>query len=311
MDSLFARGEFDSFENIQDFAFNLQYYTEEIVLKFIDDLHNLFPEYRKICLSGGIFANVKLNQKINELPWVEEIFIAPPMGDDGLSLGVALKKAVELGEIKKPFKLNDVYFGFDYTDAEILRTSQDYDFVREQYDAQKIAEDLNQGKIIGWFQGKMEFGPRALGARSILTKATDPETHSKLNERLFRNDVMPFAPMVLSEKFDDIFTCSKSKYAAEFMTICYTTKEEWIDRIPAVIQKTDRTARPQIITHKNNNRVWDLMNRYEKLSGIPVILNTSFNIHNEPIIESPEHAFTHLKNKVIDKLVIGNYVYEN
>lgn len=311
MDSLFARGEFDSFENIQDFAFNLQYYTEEIVLKFIDDLHNLFPDYKKICLSGGIFANVKLNQKINELPWVDEIFIAPPMGDDGLSLGVALKKAVELGEIKKPFKLNDVYFGFDYTDAEILRISQNYDFVREQYDAQKIAEDLNQGKIIGWFQGKMEFGPRALGARSILTKATDPETHSKLNERLFRNDVMPFAPMVLSEKFDDIFTCSKSKYAAEFMTICYTTKEEWIDKIPAVIQKTDKTARPQIITHKNNNRVWDLMNRYEKLSEIPVILNTSFNIHNEPIIESPEHAFTHLENRVIDKLVIGNYVYEN
>jgi carbamoyltransferase len=157
----------------------------------------------------------------------------------------------------------------------------------------------------------MEFGPRALGARSILTKATDPETHSELNQRLFRNDVMPFAPMVLSERFDEIFTCSKSKYAAEFMTICYTTKEEWIEKIPAVIQKTDKTARPQIITSKNNNRVWDLMNRYEKISGIPVILNTSFNIHNEPIIENPEHAFTHLKNKIIDKLVIGNYVYES
>jgi carbamoyltransferase len=122
---------------------------------------------------------------------------------------------------------------------------------------------------------------------------------------------MPFAPMVLNEKFDEIFTCSKSKYAAEFMTICYTTREEWMDKIPAVIQRTDKTARPQIITQKNNNRIWDLMNHYEKLSGIPVILNTSFNIHNEPIIESPEHAFVHLKNKVIDKLVIGNYVYES
>jgi carbamoyltransferase len=311
MDSLFARGEFDSFENIQDFAFNLQMYTEEVVLQFIDDLHGVFPDYSKICLSGGIFANVKLNQKINELPWVKEIYIAPPMGDEGLSLGVALKKAVDLGEITKPFKFQNVYLGFEYTDTEIFKISQDFDFIRKPYNSQEIAEDINLGKIIGWFQGKMEYGPRALGARSILTKATDPETHAKLNERLFRNDVMPFAPMVLSENFDEIFTCSKSKYAAEFMTICYTTKEEWIDKIPAVIQKTDKTARPQIINQNNNRRIWDLMNNYKSISGIPVILNTSFNIHNEPIIENPVHAFTHLQNKVIDKLVIGNYVYQN
>jgi carbamoyltransferase len=311
MDSLFARGEFFPFENIQDFSFNLQYHTEKIVLEFINDLHKDFPDYTKICLSGGLFANVKLNQKINELPWVDEIYIVPPMGDEGLSLGVALKKAVELGEITKPIKLENVYLGFEYTDSQIFKIAQDFDFNRKQYNSSDIAEDLHEGKIIGWFQGKMEFGPRALGARSILAKATDPETHSKLNERLFRNDVMPFAPMVLTERFDEIFTCSKSKYAAEFMTICYTTKEEWIERIPAVIQKTDKTARPQIITSKNNNRVWDLMNKYEQISGIPIILNTSFNIHNEPIVENPEQAFTHLKNKVIDKLVIGNYVYEN
>jgi carbamoyltransferase len=122
---------------------------------------------------------------------------------------------------------------------------------------------------------------------------------------------MPFAPMVLDEHFDELFTCSKSKYAAEFMTVCYTTKEEWIDKIPAVIQKTDKTARPQVITKKNNNRFWNLMKNYYELSGIPAVLNTSFNIHNEPIIENPTHAFEHLKNKVVDKLVIGNYVYEN
>ena len=262
-------------------------------------------------MSGGIFANVKLNQKINELPWVDEIYVVPPMGDEGLSLGVALKKAVELGEITKPFKLDNVYFGFEYTDTEVYKISQEYDFVRKQYNSQEIAKHIHDGEIIGWFQGKMEYGPRALGARSILTKPTDPETHAKLNQRLFRNDVMPFAPMVLDEHFDELFTCSKSKYAAEFMTVCYTTKEEWIDKIPAVIQKTDKTARPQVITKKKNNRVWNLMKNYFELSGIPAVLNTSFNIHNEPIIENPTHAFEHLKNKVVDKLVIGNYVYEN
>ncbi len=311
MDSLFENNEFENFDNIQNFAHNLQIYTEEMVLGLINDLHRDFPDYNKLCLSGGIFANVKLNQKINELPWVEEIFIAPAMGDEGLSLGSAIIKAVELGEITKPIKLDNVYLGFEYSDTEIFKSAQNFDFKRKPYNSDEIAQDIDEGKIIGWFQGKMEFGPRALGARSILTKATDPETHSKLNTRLFRNDVMPFAPMVLSERFDEIFTCGKSKYAAEFMTICYSTKDEWIEKIPAVIQKTDKTARPQIITKKNNLRVWDLMNRYEKLSGIPVILNTSFNIHNEPIIENPDQAFTHLKNNVVDKLVIGNYVYEN
>lgn len=311
MDSLVSRGEFSSFENIQDFAYNLQYYTEKLVLKFIDDIHVKFPDYTKICLSGGIFANVKLNQKINELSWVEEIFITPPMGDEGLSLGAALKKAVELGEIKSPLRLNNIYLGFDYTDTQIFKVSQEFDFNRKPYSSSMIAKDIDDGKIIGWFQGKMEYGPRALGSRSILAKATDPGIHSALNERLFRNDIMPFAPMVLSEKFEEIFTCSKSKYAAEFMTLCFTTNDKWVDKIPAVIQKTDKTARPQIITSKNNKMIWDLMNKYQEISSIPVILNTSFNIHNEPIIENPEQAFKHLKNKVVDKLVIGNYVYEN
>jgi carbamoyltransferase len=95
------------------------------------------------------------------------------------------------------------------------------------------------------------------------------------------------------------------------MTICYTTKDEWVERIPAVIQKSDKTARPQVVNSSNNTKVFELMNEYYKLSEIPVILNTSFNIHGEPIIEHPHHAFHHLKNNVVDKLVVGDYVYEN
>jgi carbamoyltransferase len=117
--------------------------------------------------------------------------------------------------------------------------------------------------------------------------------------------------MVMNEYFEDIFTSSKSKYAAQFMTICYTTKEEWIPKIPAVIQKSDKTARPQVVVKDNLPKVWELMESYRQKSGIPVLLNTSFNVHNEPIIENPAHAFDHLQNKIVDKLVIGNYVYTN
>jgi carbamoyltransferase len=122
---------------------------------------------------------------------------------------------------------------------------------------------------------------------------------------------MPFAPMIMGEHFEKVFPLSKSKYAAQFMTLTYQTHDSWIYKIPAVIQKSDKTARPQVVEKASLPMVWELMNSYYELSGIPLLLNTSFNAHDEPIIENPNHAFVHLENKVIDKLVIGNYVYEN
>ena len=310
-DSMYFSGEFATQKQREVFSYNLQKLTEDIMLEFFNDLNRDYPEYTKLVLSGGLFANVKLNQKINELGWVDEIFVYPPMGDEGLSLGAAIYKAVQLGEITKPLKLNKFSLGTDYSEDYINKLILNFNFKRSEYNEDVIVNDLIDGKIIGWFDGKMEYGPRALGNRSILTRPTRKETHSELNGRLGRYDTMPFAPMVLDEAFDEVFTCGKSKHAAQFMTICYTTKDEWVDVIPAVIQKSDKTARPQIITEENNPRIHRLMKRYYEESKIPVILNTSFNIHNEPIIEHPKHALTHLTNKVVDKLVLGNYVYEN
>ncbi len=142
-------------------------------------------------------------------------------------------------------------------------------------------------------------------------RPTSYNTHSKLNQRLKRHDSMPFAPIVMSEYFDDIFHENKSKYAAEFMTVCFQTKEEWIEKIPAVIQKSDKTARPQIVKKEKNPLFWEILNEYYKISGIPVLLNTSFNTHNEPIIDNPEQAFSKLVDKTLDKLVIGSYVFSN
>jgi carbamoyltransferase len=311
MEVLLENGFFNTQEKREIFSYNLQYFTEKLMFQFLNDLHFKYPDYKKLCFSGGLFSNVKLNQKINNLDWVEEIFICPPMGDEGLSLGASIHKAVQLGEITKPFELNDVFFGIEYTDEEIFEFSKLYNFTRKEYTPTEISHNLNDGQIIGWFQGRMEAGPRSLGARSILVRPTDHEMHKKLNDRLNRHDTMPFAPMVLFEHFETIFENPKSLYSAEFMTITYQTKDSWIEKIPAVIQKSDSTARPQVIKKDKLPKVWNLINEYHNLSGIPLLLNTSFNIHNEPIIESPSQAFTHLENGIIDKLVIGNYVYEN
>lgn len=311
LDSLRDLGYFSTLEKIQNYSHVLQKLTEELFLKYLSDLHSKYPEYKKLCFAGGLFANVKLNQKINELDWVDEIYVLPCMGDDGLSLGAAIYKSVSLSEIKKPFKLKNLFFGTKYYDEEILEISEQYNFDKSKYNPIEIAKDLNDGLIIGWFQNGFEFGPRALGARSILVRPTDKNTHYELNKRLKRNDIMPFAPIVMDEHFDEIFYPPKSKYTAEFMTLCFETKEEWIPKIGAVIQKSDKTARPQIVVKANNPMFWEILNEYNNISGVPVLLNTSFNIHNEPIINHPQYAFRTLIDGVIDKLVIGNYVYTN
>lgn len=306
---MFRLGWFKDQKNIEKFSYNLQKLTEDLMLKFLNDLHKKFPEYKKLCLSGGIFANVKLNQKINQLSWVDEIYVMPAMGDEGLSLGACIIKATQLGEITKPFKLKNMFFGKNYSNRQIIDSSEKYNVTYEKYDSKKIAKLIHEGEIIGWFQDGFEYGPRALGARSILVRPTDYETHKKLNGRLKRHDSMPFAPIVLDEYFDEIFVESKSKYSAEFMTLCYQTKDEWIDKIPAVIQKSDKTARPQLVKNENNPKFWEILNEYYLISGIPVLLNTSFNTHNEPIIDKPDHAFPKLMDGTLDKLVIGDYVF--
>ena len=309
VDSLRVMGYFNSKENREIFSYNLQYYTNDMFIRFMNDLHKLHPEYRKFAFSGGLFANVKLNQQINELDFVDEIYVYPAMGDEGLPLGACIKKAVELGEITKPIKLKNMFFGIGYSDDEVDEISKNYKFKKEKYDSKVVAQDLDDGKIIGWYQDRFEHGPRALGARSILVKPTEIKTHKLLNERLKRYEIMPFAPIVMDEYFDEIFYPSKSKYSAEFMTVCYSTRESWIKKIPAVIQKSDKSARPQIVVKNKNEKFWDILNEYNKISGIPVLLNTSFNSHNEPIIDSPNQAFDTLEKGIVDKLVIGNYVY--
>lgn len=302
---IFDNHKFDLSKDDQwrkDFAYTLQKYTEELMEQMLVSIVMKFPEYRKLCLSGGLFANVKLNQYINELGLFNEIFIHPAMGDSGLALGAAVIRAHELGEIEKPERMRNAFLG-EHHDLEAWKLAMGESklkFKSEEFSYDKVAELIHQGNVVGCFFGRTEYGPRALGNRSIIVRPTDPDTHRKLNEKLKRTEIMPFAPSVLIEHAEEIFICDRSKYAAEFMTLCYETKAEWVEKIPAVIQILDRSSRPQMVGKEENVNFHALISAYHKLSGIPVVLNTSFNAHGEPINNYPSQVLNHLKSGAVD-----------
>lgn len=293
----------EKFSVKQDIAYMLQMFTEQYMLEFISYFKNKFPNTKKLALAGGIFSNVKLNQKINEHSEFEEIFVAPAMSDEGLALGAAIAKSVEMGEFQVK-KIDNAFFGVSVEDSII-----DENLEIEEFNASTIASFLKDNKVIGVFANRREWGPRALGGTSIMYNPSDPNAQQYINSRLNRSEVMPFAPAVLDGFENELFYCFKSKYAAEFMTICYTVKEQWVKKIPGVINTFDSTARPQI-TKKDNQPFYPILKEFYNKTGLPILMNTSFNVHGEPIINTFQEAVNHLKNGVIDYLVTNTKIYK-
>ena len=271
---------------------------------------------RRLALNGGVFANVKLNQRIAALDEVDSIFVFPAMSDTGNALGAALQDIArtDTADRIKGRRLNDVYWGPEYGDDEIRTcigaAAVKAQRVSESKLVQLAAEAIHHGKIVGWFQGRMEFGPRALGNRSMLARPTESRINDWLNKRLDRSEFMPFAPSVLAEKADLVFEdVEKARHTAEFMTITFDVKVEWRDRIPAVVH-VDGTARPQLVRYEINPLYHRLISAYEALSGIPLVLNTSFNVHEEPIVCAPQDAIKALVDGRVDFLGIGGWWVE-
>lgn len=308
--NLKPKGYFDSPERRNNLAFTLEILSEQVLHAFLKDLKDKYPDYKKITFAGGLFANVKLNQSLNNSILFDEIFVHPSMGDGGLALGAAICKANELGELPTPIKLDNVFFGSnfnrEYWNDELSNHSETLQ--KEPVSFEKIAHLLNDGNILGVFVGRTEYGPRALGNRSIICRPTDKDTHAQLNKRLKRTEIMPFAPSILEEEFINVFTTDKSKYASEFMTLCYNTKESWLEMIPAVIHQKDGTARPQCVNKVTNPHFHNIISEYYKLSGIPLVLNTSFNSHGEPINNYPHQVLKHLLDDSIDYIITEDYI---
>jgi len=304
------RGFFTDKQLRGDFAFALQKVTEETMKDFLEDLSSRFPEYKKICFSGGLFANVKMNMFINDLGLFDEIYIHPAMSDSGLALGAAIKVANDYGEITEPFRLENAFLGESHNreawDAIINENVENLETEPMTYE--RVAQLVDGGSVVGVFVGRTEYGPRALGNRSIVVKPTDKDTHRRLNEKLRRTEIMPFAPSVLEEFSQEVFHIEKSKHTDEFMTLCYDTREEWLGRIPAVVHAEDGTARPQIVNKERNPHFHKLISAYHNISGIPVVLNTSLNAHGEPINNYPHQVIKHLLDDSLDYIATEDYI---
>ena len=296
-------------DKMKDFAYTWQKVTEDTTLKLLQSIIKKYPGYTKIALAGGFFANVKVNQKINEYLPFDEIYVVPCMGDNGIGLGAAILKSVEIGEFKNN-RWDNVFLGKGYSNEEVFDEIDLNVFTIKPLDPSYIAEKLIEGKLIGLFRGRSEYGPRALGNRTILCDPRKKENHEYINKKLKRNEIMPFAPIIMSEHISDVCYAYKSLRAAEFMTLCFTVKEHWIDKIPAVIQNDDATCRAQVIFKDRNRFCWEVLEQFYTLTGVPVLLNTSFNSHGEPIINHPSHALDHFKNDIIDVLVLNNMIIE-
>lgn len=300
----------------EDLAASMQQVLEDVACAYIRHWTDK-SACGDLALAGGVFANVKLNQRIHRLDCVRSMFIHPAMGDEGLAVGAALAVnaalAKDLGVRFSSAGLDHVYFGpgFDDREIEIAAECAGIEAQRPPALEAGIAELLARGFVVARFHGRMEYGPRALGNRSILYQATDPTVNDWLNKRLQRTEFMPFAPVTLAEAADQCYLhLDGARDAARFMTVTFDCTDWLRKQCPAVVH-VDGTARPQIIDRQANPGYYRIVEEYRKATGLPVLINTSFNMHEEPIVCTPADALRAFVEGGLDYLAMGNYLFKN
>ncbi len=264
---------------------------------------------RNVCLAGGVALNSKANGRIAASGLVEEFFVQPAASDDGVALGAALAPYLDNNGKLSNKVMRHGYWGPSFEDESIEGALRIYKlrFAKLADPAGTAAELLAQGKILGWFQGRMEFGPRALGSRSILADARDPEMNAKVNNAVkFREWWRPFAPSLKRESAAEYL---ESANDSPFMVLTAQVRPEKRGVIPAVTH-VDGSARPQTVEKEINPLYWRLLDEFGKRTGVPVILNTSFNLRGEAIVHTPTDAIRTFFSSGMDALVIGSYLVE-
>ncbi|MBF0532969.1 MAG: carbamoyltransferase, partial [Candidatus Omnitrophica bacterium] len=281
---------------------------EEMVLKLVEVyLKDELRRHGNLCFAGGVALNVALNRMLLQLPYVKRLWVQPGAHDAGASLGAAAYVAAQAGEHIPA--MTHAYLGPEFSNEEIepeLRAAG-LTYTREKDITAKAAELLTQGEIVGWFQGRMEWGPRALGNRSILGNPTIPGTADRINAIIkFREKWRPFCPSILPEFAPDILG---SDHPAPFMTIAFLTAAKWKDRIPEVVH-VDGTCRPQVVDPAANPKFYQLIAAFHRLTGIPVVVNTSLNRRGEPMICAPQDAIRMFQESGLDYLAIGDFLVQ-
>lgn len=262
---------------------------------------------RQACFAGGVFLNVKLNQRVWERGMLDHQHIFPAAGDSGLCVGAALLAYHERSGDPRTRPLDDLYWGPSYTDEEIesaLRTRK-LRYERHENLPELVGELLSRGQIVGWFQGRMEFGPRALGSRSILMDPRDARNKEIVNAAVkYREAFRPFCPSMLADALPAYCPGARRE---PFMITSFRASEDRAGEIPAVVH-VDGTLRPQGVEQEANPRYWRLIKRFEELTGVPVVMNTSFNVRGMPVVCSPEDAVKCFFDTGLDHLAIGSFL---
>ncbi len=303
---------FDPKADAEDLAAAAQLILEEAVTDYIQHFRARYPK-SEILMAGGVFANVKVNQAVAELPGVSLVYIHQNMGDGGCAAGAAFSSLYE--NLKKPYtgyRQPHVYHGSSFSndaikaalEAERMACTFHHNIEDE------IARLMADGKVVGRFNGGLEYGPRALGNRSLMASPADKSINTWLNKKLNRTEFMPFAPSILAEKAADVlvgYHKSNSAYASRFMTITYAVEPKWRERMQAAVH-IDGTARPQVVRAKDNPSYHKIIQRFFERTGIPAIINTSFNMHEEPIVATPGDAIRAFRQGAMNYLAIGNYL---
>jgi len=293
----------------KDVAASIQCVTDEIMLRMTTHLHKKTGS-DNLCLAGGVALNCVSNSKILASSGFKKIFIQPAAGDAGGSVGAAFYIYNMLLKNERTFTWNHNFLGPEYSNDDIEQVLKQLNLTNEQYATnallKKTAQVIADQHVVGWFQGRMEFGPRSLGARSILADPRNPENYSRVNLKIkFRESFRPFAPTILFERLEDFFEFHQP---SPYMLFVAQVKP---DRrtIPAVTH-VDGSARLQTITRADHQLYYDLIGEFEKLTGCPVVINTSFNVRGEPIVCTPLDAIKCFLRTDMDYLILGNFVLD-
>ncbi len=293
----------------KDIAASLQLATQEVLLKICRHIAQK-TGVKHLCLAGGVALNCVANEKIRQANIFESIWIQPAAGDAGGAVGAAL--AVYHLYLNQPRTINQKYctnLGPEYSGREIehqlVKCGATYEFIETPDLLNLVASLLSEGKVVGWMQGRAEFGPRALGNRSILADPRVKDLQLSLNLKIkFRESFRPFAPSVLEEKTNDWFDNTSPSTYMGFVAQAHDVVRQ---QIPAVIH-LDGTARLQTVGSEDNPLYYELLTKFDELTGCPILVNTSFNVRGEPMVLSPKHAFECFMGTDIDVLVVGNFI---
>ncbi len=289
-------------QNHRDIAYALQHSAQQILIHLTRSVIGRTGD-RKLCMAGGVALNALANQQIRESGLVDQLFVQPASYDAGTALGAALFCYFKDNRLAKRYPMETCYLGPEYSRKEIEQAISDTHFKRTEgiQTVRQVVDYLTEGKIVSLFQGRMEFGPRALGNRSILADPRDVRMKDTVNTKVkFREAFRPFAPVVLEEKVNDYFV---NGLPSPFMTQTFTATDRSRKNIPATVHQ-DGTARIQTVTHKSNPLLYEIIKLFEQKTGISVLMNTSFNVAGEPIVCTPADAVKTFIHSGIDALLM-------